>query len=36
MVSLGLGTKQQGSIQFDTPLAKAVIAELKSRVESSQ
>lgn len=33
MVSLGLGTKRPGSIQFDTPLAKAVIARLK---EASQ
>jgi hypothetical protein len=37
MVSLGLGTKRQGNIQFDTPLAAAVIEKLRAtRSESPQ
>jgi hypothetical protein len=30
MVSLGLGTRHDGSISFDTPLAKAVIERLRA------
>lgn len=33
MANLGLGTKRNGSIAFDTPLAKDMIAYLRSRVD---
>jgi hypothetical protein len=34
LCSLGLGTKRDGSIQFDTPLAKEMIAYLRTHAAS--
>lgn len=33
LCSLGLGTKHNGSITFDTPLAKQLISTLRSRAQ---